>query len=358
MSADTPIAAPMLGNPPSVVTEPPRQWGPGAPPNNYPDPDVVVIDTRFRSLLVGNTPIQRLWTGSLWAEGPAWCGQGRYLLFSDVGDDKQYRWTQDDGRVTIFRAPTRNSNGNSFDFQGRQISCEHWARRVVRYEHDGALTVIADSYEGKRLNSPNDLVPHPDGSLWFTDPGYGNSLYEGQPVEGGPLDPRPGSPDAGGQTQTLPRAVYRVDAGGRIDKVADSLEQPNGLCFSPDYRKLYVADTGGGARDIKVFDVAGEGLTNERLFTDMMVDGVKCGPDGFRADVHGNLWCASNAGASGFGYSGVVVYTPDAEPLGRIRLPEACANVAFGGPKRNRLFMAASQSLYAIYVNTQGATPG
>ena len=142
-----------------------------------------------------------------------------------MGDNKQYRWTQDDGRVTVFREPTRNSNGNSFDFQGRQISCEHWARRVVRYEHSGAITVIADSFEGKRLNSPNDLVPHPDGSIWFTDPSYGNSLYEGQPDEGGPFDPRAGSPDAGDQTQTLPRAVYRVDAGGRIDKVADTLEQ-------------------------------------------------------------------------------------------------------------------------------------
>jgi gluconolactonase len=351
--------SPALGLPPSTITSPPRQWGAGAPPTGYPDPDIVVIDPAFRRLLVGNTPLQRLWTGALWAEGPAWSSQGRYLVWSDIPNDLQYRWLHDGGHVAAFRAPARNSNGNTFDFQGRQISCEHFTRRVVRWEHDGTLTVIADSYDGKRLNSPNDVVPHPDGSVWFTDPHYGNSLYEGQPDAGGPFHPGIGAPDGGGQAQVIQNGVYRVDPSGRIDRVTDEIAYPNGLCFSPDYTKMYVCDTGPGPRDIKVFTVTSDNrLTEGRLFTEMRVDGVHCGPDGLRADVHGNLWCASAAGSVGLGYHGVLVYSPDGQLLGRIRLPEGCANVCFGGPKRNRLFMTASQSLYALYVNTQGATPG
>ena len=353
------VHTPGPGTPPSTVTDPPRQWGPDAPPSIYPDPDIIVTDPRFRHLIVGNTPMQRLWTGAMWAEGPAWSSQGQYLVWSDVGGDVQYRLLQDDGRVTVFRSPSRYSNGNTFDFQGRQVTCEHYTRRVVRWEHDGSLTVIADAFEGKPLNSPNDLVPHPDGSIWFTDPPYGNSLYEGQPDVGGIVNPAIGTVDGGGKTQQLPNAVYRVDATGRIDRVAEGLSYTNGLCFSPDFRTLYVCDTGPETRDIKAFDVVdGQSLAHERVFTDMMVDGVKCGPDGMRADVDGNLWCASNAGSSGIGYNGVLVFTPDGELLGRIRLPEACANVCFGGPKRNRLFMTASQSLYALYLRTQGANPG
>ncbi|MGN6358882.1 MAG: SMP-30/gluconolactonase/LRE family protein [Thermomicrobiales bacterium] len=348
----------LIATPPSTITTPPRQWDAGEP-NTYPDPDVVIVAPEFRRLLVGNTPIQRLWTGALWAEGPAWSSQGRYLVWSDIPNDMQYRWLHDGGHVAAFRAPTRNSNGNTFDFQGRQISCEHFTRRVVRWEHDGTLTVIADSYDGKRLNSPNDVVPHPDGSIWFTDPHYGNSLYEGQPDEGGPFHPGIGAPDGGGQAQVSQNGVYRVDASGRIDRVTDEIAYPNGLCFSPDYTKLYICDTGPGPRDIKVFTVTSDNrLTESRLFTDMVVDGVHCGPDGLRADVHGNLWCASAAGSVGLGYHGVLVFSPEGQLLGRIRLPEGCANVCFGGPKRNRLFMTASQSLYALYVNTQGATPG
>ena len=351
--------SPIVGTAPSTVSNPPRQWGPGAQPNAYPDPDLLVVRPEFRSLIVGNTPLQRLWTGSLWAEGPAWSGQGRYLVFSDVGGDVQYRWSQDEGRTTTFRSPSRNSNGNTFDFNGRQITCEHFTRRVVRWEHDGSLTVLADRYDGKRLNSPNDVVPHPDGSIWFTDPHYGNSLYEGQPDAGGIFDPRVGAPDAGGQAQVLPNAVYRIAPDGQITKLTDEIAYPNGLAFSPDWKRLYVADTGPGPRDIKVFDVGDNGtIANGRLFTDMMVDGIKCGPDGLRVDIYGNVWCASNAGSAALGYSGVIVFNPSGELIGRIRLPEACANVCFGGPKRNRLFMTGSQSLYAIYVNTQGATPG
>ncbi|MGI8858398.1 MAG: SMP-30/gluconolactonase/LRE family protein, partial [Thermomicrobiales bacterium] len=298
-------------------------------------------------------------TGALWAEGPAWSGLGRYLVWSDIPNDKQYRWLQEDGHVSAFRAPARQSNGNTFDFQGRQLSCEHFSRRVVRWEHDGSMTVIADAYDGKRLTSPNDLAPHPDGSVWFTDPSYGDSLYEGQPSEGGLFNPRLGNVDAGGQARQVPNGVYRVDPSGRVDLLTDEIAYPNGICFSPDYRHVYICDTGPGPRDIKVFDVTERNtLANGRVFTDMMLDGVKCGPDGMRADVHSNLWCGSNAGASGIGYNGVLVFTPEGDLLGRIRLPEACANVCFGGPRRNRLFMAASQSIYALYVNTQGAAPG
>jgi gluconolactonase len=356
---ETPAPQAATAQPPSTVTNPPRQWGPDAPPNTYPDPDVLILDPRFRSLVQGNTPLQRIWTGAMWAEGPAWSSQGRYLVWSDIPNNVQYRWLQDDGRVSVFRNPANNSNGNTYDFQGRQISCEHFARRVVRWEHDGSMTVIADAYDGKRLNSPNDVVPHPDGSIWFTDPSYGISLYEGQPDEDGLFNPRLGAPTGGGQHRELPNAVYRVDPGGSVDRVTDELSYPNGLCFSPDYSRLYICDTGPGPRDIRVFDVTDRNtLTNGRLFTDMMVDGVKCGPDGLRADVHGNLWCASAAGGAGYGYSGVLVFTSDGDVIGRIRLPESCANVCFGGPKRNRLFMAGAQSIYALYVSTQGAAPG
>ena len=365
------------GTPPSVVTSPPRDFGPNAPPNVYiADPDIVIVDPLFTNYVVGNTPIKRLWTGALWSEGPAWSAQGRYLVWSDIPNNRQLRWLEDDGRVTVFRMPSNNSNGNTFDFQGRQISCEHLARRVVRYEHDGSATVIADSFNGKRLNSPNDVVPHPDGSIWFTDPPYGGQLYEGEPdAAGGPsnpsghINPWIGQP-AGfvGGKRELPTAVYRADPSGRLDAVVteDQLPDPNGLCFSPDYKKLYVISTGkgpgdtgpGGKRDMHVFDVGADNkLSNQKLFSDFMVDGVKCGPDGARCDVDGNLWVSSNAGRD-LGYSGVTVWTPEGKLLGRIRLPESTANLCFGGPKRNRLFMAASQSLYAVYTKTQGAAPG
>jgi gluconolactonase len=246
----------------------------------------------------------------------------------------------------------------------------------VRYELDGSATVIADSYNGKRLNSPNDVVPHPDGSIWFTDPPYGGQLYEGEPDAAGgasnpagKLNPRLGRP-AGftGWKRELPTNVYRADPSGRLDVVVteDQVPDPNGLLFSPDYKKLYVISTGkgpgdtgpGGKGDMHVFDVGPDNkLSNQKLFTDFMIDGVKCGPDGARCDVDGNLWCSSNAGRA-VGYNGVTVWNPQGKLIGRIRLPEVVANVCFGGPKRNRLFMAASQSLYAVYVNTQGATPG
>jgi gluconolactonase len=359
--------------PPSTVTNPPRDFGPNAPPTTYfTDPDILVVDPAFGGLVQVNSSIKRLWTGALWAEGPAWNSVGRYLVWSDIPNNLQLRWLEDDGRVTVFRNPSNNSNGNTFDFQGRQLSCEHLTRRVVRYEHDGSITVIADSFEGKRLNSPNDVVAHPDGSYWFTDPPYGGQLYEGQPdAAGGPsntagrLNPRLGQPpEAGAMKRELPTSVYRVDPKGRVTRVAteEQTPDPNGLAFSPDYRRLYVASTGkgpgdtgpGGRGDAFVFDVGEGTLSNGRRFSDFMVDGVRCAPDGVRCDVHGNVWFSSNAGRA-VGYNGVTVWNPDGELIGRIRLPEVCGNICFGGPKRNRLFMAASQSLYAVYVNTQGA---
>src|SRR6266404_3712630 len=222
--AQTP--APMA--PPSTITSPPRDFGPNAPPNVYfTDPDVLTIDPMFNGLRQPNAPIQRLWTGALWSEGPAWSGVGRYLVWSDIPNNRQMRWLEDNGRVTVFRMPSNNSNGNTFDFQGRQLSCEHLTRRVVRYEHDGSVTLIADGYAGKRLNSPNDVVPHPDGSYWFTDPPYGGQFYEGTvDAPGGPSNragrfkQRLGQPlGIGDYKRELPHGVYRVDAVGKVDVV-------------------------------------------------------------------------------------------------------------------------------------------
>ena len=363
------------GTPPSVITNPPRQWGREAPPEIYPDPDIVVIDPVFKQYLLGITAIRRIGTGFKWAEGPAWSSEGRYMVFSDVQANIQYRYVWETGRTSRFRDPSFNSNGNSFDFQGRQLSTQDFNRRVIRWEHDGTMTVIADQFQGKGLNSPNDLVPHPDGSIWFTDPPYGDTLSEGHPDDAGGstnpsgiMNPRIGAPDAGligGKKRELPNTVYRWDPSGRLDVVVteDQLPDPNGLCFSPDYKTLYVISTGkgpgdtgaGGNGNVYAFDVQGAKLGNMRQFTDMMVDGVKCGPDGMRADVFGNLWISSN---TVLGYSGVLVLTPQGKLLGRIRLPEVCANLTFGGPKRNMLFMCASQSLYLLQVQTQGAAPG
>ena len=370
-------AQPRPAAPPTTVTTPPRDFGPGGAPTTYfTDPDVLTVDPAFDGLIQANTTIQRLWTGALWMEGPAWCAEGRYLLWSDIPNNRQMRWLEDDGHVSVFRSPSNYSNGNTFDFQGRQISCEHLTRRVVRYELDGSAIVLADRFEGKRLNSPNDAVPHPDGSVWFTDPAYGGQLYEGEPdIAGGPsnaagrLKPMLGqSPGFVPGRRELPTNVYRWDPNGRLDLVVaeSQLPDPNGLAFSPDYKRLYVISTGkgpgdqgaGGKTDVHVFEVGGDNKpSGQRLLTDCMVDGVKCGADGVRCDVEGNVWLSSNAGRN-VGYSGVTCWNPDGKLLGRIRIPEVVGNLAFGGPKRNRLFMAGSQSLYAVYVGTQGAAPG
>jgi len=354
------------GAPPPSTFPTLRDYTPGAPPVSYPDPDVLTVDPAFNQLRVNNTAIHRLWTGAMWSEGPAWCSQGKYLVWSDIPNNRQLRWLEDDGRVTVFRSPSNNSNGNTFDFQGRQVSCEHTGRRIVRYEHDGSVTAVADSYMGMRLNSPNDLAPHPDGSYWFTDPPAGFQLYEGAPeAQGGAGNPQGRLKSTVGQlvgVGTLKREittanVYRADPSGKVDMMISQMQlpgNPNGIAFGSDYKKLYVVTNG----IVHGFELdSNNKLSNQKQFSDFMIDGVQCRTDGIRVDVNGNLWCGSNAGQR-LGYSGVTVWSPEGKLLGRIRLPETCANLAFGGPKRNRLFMTAGQSLYAVYVATQGASPG
>ena len=306
----------------------------------YPDPAVEVIDPRFTKYKLGNAAVERLYTGTRWAEGPVWFGDGRFLLWSDIPNNRIMRWVEETGEVSIFRKPSNFSNGNTRDKQGRLITCEHGARRVTRTEHDGAITALLERFEGKRLNAPNDAVVDSNGAIWFTDPGYGILFnYEGSRAE-----------------FELPTRVYRIDPGtGNANVVTEEIEKPNGICFSPDESKLYVADTGVShkpdhPRHIRVYDVVdGKRLANGRMFCDMapgLADGIRC-------DTDGNLW--ASAGWAGEGYDGVHVFAPDGSLIGKINLPEICSNLCFGGVKRNRLFMTGSQSLYALYVETQGA---
>jgi gluconolactonase len=312
-----------------------RDWS-NQQPIRYPDPDVVSFDPSFDKYKMFNAVIQRHYVGCKWAEGPAWSAEGQYVVFSDIPNNRQLRFIEEDSHVSTFRSPSGFSNGNTFDFEGRQLSCEHLGRRVARYEHDGKVTVIADKYNGKLLNSPNDVVVHPDGGIWFTDPPYGIlGNYEGVQA-----------------TPQLKEAVYRVDPqSAKVEMVSDELDKPNGICFSPDYKKLYVCDT-GAPRDIQVFEIAANKLRNRKQFSNMKLKGMSGLADGIRADIDGNIWAGANGGA---GYDGVHVLSPAGQCIGAILLPEICANICFGGPLRNRLFMAASQSLYSIYVGTRGA---
>jgi gluconolactonase len=361
-----------------------RDFGKNAAPVRYPEPDVIALEDSFKKIKIGNASIERLHTGMRWAEGPAWSGAGQYLMWSDIPNDAQMRYIPDDDHVSVLRKPSHFSNGNTFDMQGRQLSCEHGTRRVVRYEANGEATVLAAKFDGKHFNAPNDIVVHPDGGIWFSDPGYGALFdYEGkkQPLE-------------------LKEAVYRIDpATAKIEMVTDGLFKPNGLCFSPDYKKLYICDTGAShykeaPKNIQVWDVDGATLKNGREYISMamsagmvkkyaeshgepfdtaqiarrnipgvstanatvlpsMVETVAGMADGIRCDTDGNVWVG--AGWVGAGYDGVHIFSPEGQRIGLILLPEICANICFGGPRRNRLFMAASTSLYALYVEAKGA---
>ena len=294
-------------------------------------------DPRFRPMFVDSARLDRLWTGARWAEGPVWFGDLNCLLFSDIPNQRILRWSPDaldGGGVSVFRAPSNFANGHTRDRQGRLVSCEHGTRRVTRTEPDGAITVIADRYQGKRLNSPNDAVVHSDGSIWFTDPTYGiMSDYEGYRA-----DPEQGA-----------RHVFRCDpATGAIETMVDDFAQPNGLAFSPDETRLYVADSAAShdssvPRHIRVFDVVGARLRNGRAFAEID-QGI---PDGIRVDSAGNLW--SSAG------DGVHCFAPDGTRLGKVLVPETVSNLCFGGPRRNRLFITATTSLYAVYLTVTGA---
>jgi gluconolactonase len=304
-------------------------------PVRYPDPAVQVVDPSFAKYRVNNAAVERLATGFRWCEGPVWFGDARCLLWSDIPNNRIMRWDEETGAVGVFRKPSNNANGNTRDRQGRLVTCEHDARRVTRTEYDGTITVVLDRFDGKPLNSPNDVVVKSDDSVWFTDPPFGIlSNYEGHvaPVE-------------------LPTNVYRVDCHGTATVVVGDIPRPNGLAFSPDESKLYVVVSGAVPREIRVFDVVDNGtrLAKGRVFID-------CGtgvPDGFRVDADGNLWCGWGGGE---GQDGVAVFNPDGKLIGRILLPERTANLCFGGVKRNRLFLASSQSIYSLYVNARGAT--
>jgi gluconolactonase len=329
-----------------------RSYGPDAPPQRYPDPDIVTLDPKRFTMALGNSAIRRLHTGMMWAEGPAWHATGRFLVWSDIPNDEALRLTEEDMKVSRrFRSPSGFSNGNTFDREGRHIAFRHFNRDVVRYEPDGRMTVLASRGPDGNFNAPNDGVVHPeDGSLWFTDPGYGALMnYEGERVPESANSPRP----------FIKEAIYRIDGqSGQVTKVADEPFKPNGLCFSPDYRTCYVADTGAShypeaQRIIWAFDVDGPRLRNPRTFASMSLEGKNGMADGIRTDERGNLW--SSAGWVGDGYDGVHVFAPNGDRIAMIKLPEICSNVCFGGARRNILFMTASQSLYAVPVETRGA---
>lgn len=329
----------------------PRSYERGAAPVRYPDADIVAIDPKRFTAMLGNTAIRRLGTGYGWAEGPAWHATGRFLVWSDIPNDECLRLVEEDQSVhRRFRSPSGFSNGNTFDREGRQIAFRHFHRDVLRYEPNGTTTVLASRGPDGAFNAPNDGVVHPeDGAIWFTDPGYGALMnYEGQRVPEAANSPRP----------FIKEAIYRIDTSGQVTKVADEPFKPNGLCFSPDYRRLYVADSGKTHYEqakniIWAYDVNGTRLSNPRTFCDMDLGGKSGFGDGIRCDERGNLWVG--AGWVGPGYDGVHVFAPDGQRIGQIRLPEICANLCFGGTRRNHLYMTASQSLYMVPVETRGA---
>ena len=322
----------------AAVAITPKAFAAWEPNERYPDPAIRSLDPAFDKYRIAQSTVERIAAGCRWNEGPVYFGDARCLLWSDIPNNRIMRWDEETGRVGIYRKPSNMANGNTRDRQGRLVTCEHDARRVTRTEYDGTITVLMDKFDGKPLNSPNDIVVKSDDSIWFTDPPFGIlGNYEGHVA-----------------TPELPTNVYRLDPKTGQATVVASDFRPNGIAFSPDESKCYIVNASASPREILVYDVTDNGtkLFNRKVF-------VACEPgdtpDGYRVDTDGNLWC-------GWGMSpqqdGVKVFDKNGKPIGFIALPERSANLCFGGPKRNRLFMAASHSVYSLYVNTQGVKGG
>ena len=304
------------------------------PATAYPDPAIEILDPRFEDYVLALSAIEQLYHGTRWGEGPVWFGDGRYLLWSDIPNNRILKWEEETGVVSIFRKPSNFTNGHTRDRQGRLVSCEHGGRRVTRTDYTGSITVLADRFDGKPLNSPNDVIVRSDGSVWFTDPPFGIlGDYEGYRA----------MPELG-------TYVYRLGPDGEMSAIITEIDRPNGLCFSPDETKLYVVQSGRTRHCIFVYEMEADGASvgSSRVF----IDAEGGTPDGIRCDEDGNLWCGWGMSE---GLNGVRAFAPDGVAIGHIHLPERCANLTFGGLAKNRLFMAASQSLYALYVNTRGA---
>jgi gluconolactonase len=312
------------------------------PSQRYPDAAVQILDPSFGKYRIYSSTVEQVGTGMRWAEGPVWFGDGRYLLVSDIPNNRIMRFDEASGSFTVFRQPANFSNGMSRDRQGRLVVCEHLGRRVTRTEYDGKITVLADSFDGKKLNSPNDIVCPSDGSIWFTDPPFGiGGNWEGDKA-----------------TPELPHSVYRIAPDGKLGLVTADLNGPNGLGFSPDEKKLYIVEARAQPnRVIWGYDVGANGvLSNKSKVVDANGPGSI---DGFKVDTEGNLWCGwgsnGSAAAKPEELDGVMVFNPQGKAIGFIRLPERCANLVFGGAKKNRLYMASCHSLYALYVEAHGA---
>ena len=307
-------------------------------PPHYPDPNIEILDKRFK-FIPGSAAVERIATGCRWCEGPVYFRDLRCLIWSDIPNNRMMRWNEENGAVSVFREPSNYANGNTRDLAGRLITCEHDTRRITRTEYDGTVTVLIDQYQGKPLNSPNDVVVSTDGAVWFTDPGYGiQGNYESSAQR--PFE--------------LPTNVYRVDQkSGKASVVADDFVRPNGLAFDPEEKHLYIIDSGitnGGPSHMRVFDVAeGNKLRNGRVFAEFQ-PGLT---DGVRVDVSGNVWCSYGWGDAK--EDGVRCYTAGGDLIGKIHLAETVANLTFGGPKKNRLFICASTSVYSLYLNDTGA---